>query len=156
MGTERCEIDFPLEGGTAELGDTADELAEDEALPCETSSGRNQEFAYTGDDGVEAGGFIRRLAFALRFQDLNPIFSGLINDESKFIYNRDVRTRARELAPFLDFDADPYPPSSTAGLSSSSTPTPLPATTPTPSLPIAVRCQREAICEAGSTTCATR
>ena len=109
VGSERCEIDFPLEGGTAELEGTADELTEDEALGCEGSSGRNQEFSYTGADGVKAGGFIRRAAFALRFGDLNPIVSGLINDESRFIYNRDVRTRARKLAPFLEFDADPYP-----------------------------------------------
>ncbi len=102
VGTERCEVDFPLEGAaTADSGIAP--------LSCLQGSGRNQETTYTGNDGVKAGGLFRRLAFALRFQDLNPIFSGLIEGDSKFIYNRDVSERARELAPFLDFDADSYP-----------------------------------------------
>lgn len=113
VGTERCEVDFPLTSGASpEVEETVDIAADpDEDLPvdCEQSSGRNQEYAYTGNDGVRAGGILRRAAFALRFQDLNPIFSGLIKDDSKFIYNRDVHSRARELAPFLDFDADSYP-----------------------------------------------
>lgn len=116
VGTSRCEVDFPLQGGSNDdIEDSPDVAAEDveepagaEALNC-GSSGSNQEFTYDGDDGVRAGGFFRRVAFALRFQDLNPIFSGLIDDDSRFIYNRDVQTRVRELAPFLEFDADSYP-----------------------------------------------
>ena len=114
--TDRCEVDFPLQGGasTATVEDTPDVAVEDTTIDDAAiadcgESGSNQEFYYDGNDGVEAGGFLRRAAFALRFQDLNPIFSGLINDESRFIYNRDVGVRARELAPFLEFDADSYP-----------------------------------------------
>ncbi|MFV2038759.1 MAG: UPF0182 family protein [Acidimicrobiales bacterium] len=105
VGTDRCEVDFPLEGTTTVAVDSRD-------LTCDAGSGRNQEFDYVasgGKDGVRAGGFFRRLAFALRFQDINPIFSGLIKNDSRFIYNRDVRQRATELAPFLEFDADSYP-----------------------------------------------
>ncbi len=112
VGTRRCEVDFPLTGGsTVDLEETVDVAVDPDAAAtnCEQTQGRNQESAYEGNDGVRAGGLLRRAAFALRFQDLNPIFSGLINDDSKFIYNRDVLTRARELAPFLDFDADSYP-----------------------------------------------
>jgi uncharacterized membrane protein (UPF0182 family) len=108
---DRCEVDFPLQGGEQREG-SPDVAIEDEpavvGVEC-GARGSNQEYYYTGEDGVEAGGIIRRLAFALRFQDLNPIFSGLIGDESRFIYNRDVQTRVRELAPFLEFDADSYP-----------------------------------------------
>ncbi len=111
VGTSRCEVDFPLQGGsTVPIEESPDVAAEDvEAADECTTSGSNQEFKYDGDDGVRAGGFFRRIAFALRFQDLNPVFSGLIDDDSRFIYNRDVQTRVRELAPFLEFDADSYP-----------------------------------------------
>lgn len=106
VASDRCEVDFPLEGSGSDQD--ADVVDADE-VDCASARGDNQLFSYDGDDGVAAGGLIRRLAFALRFQDLNPVFSGLINDDSKFIYNRDVRSRVRELAPFLDFDADSYP-----------------------------------------------
>ncbi len=108
VNTQRCEIDFAL---TGREDPEALEVLEEETpseFDCERRSGQNQEYEYTGSDGVRAGGLIRRAAFALRFQDLNPIFSGLIEDDSRFIYNRDVDERVRQLAPFLEFDADPY------------------------------------------------
>ncbi len=64
---------------------------------------------YDGADGVGAGSFFRKLAFSLRFGDYNPLISGLINDDTKIHYIRDVRERVETLAPFLEFDADPYP-----------------------------------------------
>ena len=106
VNTDRCEIDFALTG--SENIDNSTETAE---TTCDGSdgSGENLLFRYDGDDGVKAGGFFRRIAFALRFGDLNPIFSGLINNDSKFLYNRDVSDRAKELAPFLEYDSDSYP-----------------------------------------------
>ena len=65
--------------------------------------------SYDGSDGVAVGGLFNRLAFALRFGDYNPVISGLIQDGSKIHYVRDVRERIETLAPFLEFDADPYP-----------------------------------------------
>lgn len=64
---------------------------------------------YTGADGVSVGSFLRRAAFALRFADINMLFSGSLTGESRIIYNRDVRDRVESLAPFLTFDSDPYP-----------------------------------------------
>ena len=52
---------------------------------------------------------LRRAAFALRFGEYNLLGSGLINKDSRILYIRDVRERVQTLAPFLDFDADPYP-----------------------------------------------
>ena len=102
VGTTRCEVDFPVSSTGAAASNPDDDCRD-------RTDGENQLYDYDGDDGVEAGGFFRRVAFALRFQDLNPIFSGLIDDDSRFIYHRDVRDRAAELAPFLEFDADSYP-----------------------------------------------
>jgi uncharacterized membrane protein (UPF0182 family) len=64
---------------------------------------------YEGADGVGIGSYVNRIAFALRFGDYNPLISGLITGDSKIHYIRDVKERAQTLAPFLDFDADPYP-----------------------------------------------
>ena len=55
------------------------------------------------------GSFFRQAAFALRFGDINPLISNFITGESKILYVRDVSERVRPLAPFLDFDSDPYP-----------------------------------------------
>ena len=49
------------------------------------------------------------LAFALRFADLRLFLSGDINSDSRVMIVRDIRERAEKAAPFLRFDADPYP-----------------------------------------------
>jgi uncharacterized protein len=64
---------------------------------------------YNGKDGVELDNIFRRSAFALRFGDINPLISGQVGGDTKVLYVRDVKDRVEKLAPFLDFDADPYP-----------------------------------------------
>jgi uncharacterized membrane protein (UPF0182 family) len=64
---------------------------------------------YTGKDGVKLDNIIRKAAFALRFGDINPLISGQISGNTKVLYVRDIKDRVKKLAPFLDFDADPYP-----------------------------------------------
>ena len=65
--------------------------------------------SYEGADGVGIGSITRRLAFALRFGDINPLISGNIRSDSRILYIRDVKSRVEAIAPFLSFDADPYP-----------------------------------------------
>ncbi len=64
---------------------------------------------YEGKDGVKLSNFVRRAAFALRFGSLDPLISGQINSNTKLLMERDIRARVTKLAPFLQFDADPYP-----------------------------------------------
>jgi uncharacterized protein len=64
---------------------------------------------YEGSDGVGIGSYLRRIAFSLRFGQYDPLITNFITDESRIHYIRDVRDRARTLAPFLEFDHDPYP-----------------------------------------------
>ncbi|MEZ5225538.1 MAG: UPF0182 family protein [Acidimicrobiales bacterium] len=85
VGARRDEIDYP--GG---------------------SGSSNTSYRYDGNGGVPMGSFMRRLAFSLRFQDLSTLISGEVTSDSKVIFNRDVVERAT-LAPFLEFDSDPYP-----------------------------------------------
>ncbi|MGQ0830966.1 MAG: UPF0182 family membrane protein [Microthrixaceae bacterium] len=65
--------------------------------------------AYEGADGVKLNNLVRRAAFALRFGDANPLISNQITGKSKLLMVRDIRERAAALAPFLRYDADPYP-----------------------------------------------
>ncbi len=64
---------------------------------------------YKGADGVKLSNFVRRAAFALRFGSLDPLISGQIDSNTKLLMERDIRARVTKLAPFLQFDADPYP-----------------------------------------------
>lgn len=64
---------------------------------------------YDGEGGVGIGSVVRRLAFALRFADINPLISGFMTSESRILYRRDIRDRVEAIAPFLHYDADPYP-----------------------------------------------
>jgi len=85
VNTGRDEIDYLREDGTAVTN------------------------RYDGSGGVGIGSIPRRLAFALRFGDVNPLISGYMTSESRILYLRDVRERARTIAPFLHYDHDPYP-----------------------------------------------
>lgn len=74
-----------------------------------TADNETVTFAYDGEDGVGIGSFFRQAAFALRFGDINPLISGFVESDSRIIFNRDLRLRVQNLAPFLELDADPYP-----------------------------------------------
>jgi hypothetical protein len=64
---------------------------------------------YTGTGGVRAGGLLRRLAFFVRFGEINVLISSQINADSRVIYYRNVVQRLEKVAPFLSYDSDPYP-----------------------------------------------
>ena len=74
-----------------------------------TKANETVEFEYDGEAGVGIGSFFRQAAFALRFGDINPLISGFVEGDSRIIFNRDLRLRVQNLAPFLELDADPYP-----------------------------------------------
>lgn len=63
---------------------------------------------YEGTAGVGIGSLPRKAAFALRFGEIEPLISDSLTDESKVIFNRDIRDRVRTVAPFLTLDEDPY------------------------------------------------
>ncbi len=63
---------------------------------------------YQGDGGVPIGGFFTRLAFTIRMMDANLFLSTYIKSDSRIMFNRQIVQRAREIAPFLSFDSDPY------------------------------------------------
>ena len=68
----------------------------------------NKLFSYNGDGGVQLSDIGRRLAFAIRFRDINLLISGNVKSDSRLMFNRDVRDRVEKAAPFLQWDGDPY------------------------------------------------
>ena len=64
---------------------------------------------YEGVDGVKLDSFFKRAAFSLRFGDVNPLISDQLTGSSRVLYIRDIKERVSMLAPFLSYDADPYP-----------------------------------------------
>ncbi|MGZ4755350.1 MAG: UPF0182 family membrane protein [Acidimicrobiia bacterium] len=63
---------------------------------------------YTGSGGVELSSWLRRAAFALRFNDFNILISGQVTPKTKVLYLRDIADRVKKAAPFLHYDGDPY------------------------------------------------
>jgi uncharacterized membrane protein (UPF0182 family) len=63
---------------------------------------------YAGTGGVRVGGLLRRAVLALHFRSLKVLLSSDITSESRALYVRNIRDRARTALPFLAFDADPY------------------------------------------------
>jgi uncharacterized protein len=76
--------------------------------PSSTGEGGAGLSNYSGTGGVQLSDMVRRLAFALRFRDINLLISGNIKGESRLMFNRDIRDRVELAAPFLQWDGDPY------------------------------------------------
>jgi len=64
--------------------------------------------SYQGNGGVALDSFVKKLAFAWRFGDLNILISNTLQSNSKLLFNRRVPDRLRQIAPFLSYDSDPY------------------------------------------------
>jgi len=69
---------------------------------------KNVYTTYQGRGGVHLKSFVRRLLFALEFLDTQILFTGYLGPESRIMYNRRIDGRVRSIAPFLDYDGDPY------------------------------------------------
>lgn len=66
-------------------------------------------YAYQGAGGVNLSSFIRKFAYMLKFNNaLNFILPGEIESTSRVLYNRNIKERVSQIAPFLKYDNDPY------------------------------------------------
>ena len=63
---------------------------------------------YEGRGGIHINSFFRRLLYAIEFLDPQILFTTYLSPESRIMYNRRIRTRVSSIAPFLDYDGDPY------------------------------------------------
>ena len=63
---------------------------------------------YQGDGGVLINSFLRRLLFAITFRNTNILFTGYLTPQSRIMFYRPIDNRVKKIAPFLQFDGDPY------------------------------------------------
>ena len=92
--------------------DTPDNSASESEVE-NTSSG----YHYEGKGGVALGGLFRRFCFAVRFTSVFILRNSNLKPESRVMFWRRIGTRKNEklvrdrlshIAPFLDYDPDPY------------------------------------------------
>lgn len=65
-------------------------------------------YSYSGNGGLSSIGFIDRLLLGIKHGDFRMIFSSNINKDSKILFNRNIIQRAKKVAPFLEYDENPY------------------------------------------------
>ena len=63
---------------------------------------------YDGAGGTNLGSLFRRLLFSLRFRSYEILVSAQLNDTSRIMFHRNISDRISTIAPFLQYDADPY------------------------------------------------
>jgi uncharacterized membrane protein (UPF0182 family) len=73
-----------------------------------TSPEGNQHTRYSGRGGARLGGRLSRLMWSARLGDANMLLSGDLTAQSRIIFRRNIRERVQTIAPFLNWDNDPY------------------------------------------------
>ncbi|HZQ30560.1 MAG TPA: UPF0182 family protein [Mycobacterium sp.] len=66
-------------------------------------------YTYTGSGGVPISNWFSRAVFAAKFAERNFLFSSVIGDNSKILFNRDPAERVQAVAPWLTTDTSVYP-----------------------------------------------
>lgn len=64
---------------------------------------------YTGDGGPSIGNLWEKMIFAVKFRDIEIMFSDRVNSESQILYDRDPHDRVEKVAPYLTLDSKAYP-----------------------------------------------
>jgi uncharacterized membrane protein (UPF0182 family) len=63
---------------------------------------------YQGSGGVDIGSFGRQLIFSVRFGTIKLLVSDYLRSDSRILYRRSLQERVQTIAPFLQYDGDPY------------------------------------------------
>ena len=84
-------------------------IVKTEELELDYPSGDKNVYAsYEGNGGVVLDSFLKRLAYALRLGSSQILLSDSLTSESRLLWRRAIDERVRTLAPFLEYDPDPY------------------------------------------------
>ncbi len=71
------------------------------------SGSNNATSRYEGQAGIELGG-MNKLLYAYRQRSMKLLVSSIVNEESRIIYYRNIKERVQKIAPFLQYDRNPY------------------------------------------------
>jgi len=72
------------------------------------SGEKNIYTVYKGGGGIPLDTFLKRLAYSVKFNSLKLLVSGSVQKTSKILFSRNIVERAHKIAPFLEYDPDPY------------------------------------------------
>jgi uncharacterized protein len=64
--------------------------------------------SWTGTSGIKLDNPLTKLLYSLRFRDLNLFISDQLTPASQLLFHRSLSDRLDHLAPFLQYDKDPY------------------------------------------------
>jgi uncharacterized membrane protein (UPF0182 family) len=70
---------------------------------------KNAYYEYKGSGGVAIGSLARRVAWALHLGSSQILFSEYVKPASRVLLRRDLKSRLEALAPWLQYEDDPYP-----------------------------------------------
>ncbi|MGB6208620.1 UPF0182 family protein [Mycobacterium sp.] len=73
------------------------------------TNAETKNYTYTGSGGVPIGSWVSRSVFAAKFAERNFLFSSVIGNNSKILFNRDPAQRVEAVAPWLTTDSNVYP-----------------------------------------------
>lgn len=112
--------DFPPQSSSPELtvtqpaiyfGELANEYAvvDSDTEEFDYPTGDENVFThYDGSGGIGLSSWLHRLAFGWRFGSLKLLVSDSVNDGTRILMHREISERIRRVAPFLEYDSDPY------------------------------------------------
>lgn len=63
---------------------------------------------YTGDGGVAVDSLFRKLLFSIRFRSIKTLLADDLTADSRILFHRRISERVKRIAPFLEYDSDPY------------------------------------------------
>lgn len=72
------------------------------------SGDKNMYNRYSGTGGVQISNLWRKFLFGWKFDGTRLFFSGYPKDSSRIMFYRNIKQRIGKVAPFLEFDDDPY------------------------------------------------
>ncbi|AKK26704.1 UPF0182 family protein [Mycobacterium sp. EPa45] len=108
----------PLDQPRVYFGPVISNTAADYAIVGKTGADREYDYetntdtknyTYTGAGGVPIGNWLARSVFAAKFAERNFLFSNVIGNNSKILFNRDPAQRVEAVAPWLTTDSTVYP-----------------------------------------------
>ncbi len=117
-GTVRSDGPAPLDQPRIYFGPVIASAAADYAIVGKTGPDREYDYetntetknyTYSGTGGVPVGNWLTRTVFTIKFGERNFLFSNVIGDNSKILFNRDPAQRVEAVAPWLTTDSSVYP-----------------------------------------------
>ena len=110
----------PLDQPRVYYGPVIANTAEDEDYAIVGRNGNDREYdyetntdtknyTYGGTGGVPVGDWLARSVFAYKYAERNFLFSNVIGDNSRILFNRDPAKRVEAVAPWLTTDTGVYP-----------------------------------------------